>query len=145
MATRTHAELYYHFIWSTKMRKEVILPDWENRLYGYIRVKSEEINLQVIALNGVENHIHLLVRTKAEHTPAVIAHDIKGSSFHFVNRSLLLPERFSWQNGYGVFSVSPHEIKKVKRYIERQKEHHGRGTIVPEWEKTEEDGSDEAD
>ncbi len=142
MKTRTHSELYFHFSWSTKNRIKAVSFHWENRLYGYIREKCKSLGLIVKGLNGIEDHVHLLVRTKPEHAPAVIAHDVKGASSHFVNSHSLVERKFSWQEGYGVFSVSPHEVEMVKRYIERQKEHHSQSSTRKEWENCGETSND---
>ncbi len=45
-------------------------------------------------------------------------------------------EFFKWQGSYGAFTVSKEAVPSVKAYIERQKEHHGSGDVVTEWERT---------
>jgi putative transposase len=134
MKTNTHSELYFHFSWSTKNRESTISAQWEDRLFGYIRGKCKSLGLLIKALNGIQDHVHLLVRARPHHAPADVAHDVKGASSHFVNSQCLQPKRFSWQEGYGVFSVSAHDVETVRRYIERQKEHHSQGTVRREWE-----------
>jgi REP element-mobilizing transposase RayT len=120
-------KLVYHFIWATKNRAPLITPTVEQVLLPYLKAKSKELGYKLHAVNGTEDHLHLLV----ELTPTILVSDVaknlKGSSSHFVNNKSGLGESLYWQDGYGVVTLRESEIPVVKRYIERQKERHQRG------------------
>jgi REP element-mobilizing transposase RayT len=97
-----------------------------------------KLNCHILALNGVENHVHLLVSQPATLSVAHLAKQIKGSTSFFVNKRHLFDGHFQWQHDYAAFSVSRWDRTKIIAYIERQKEHHANGTTLarlelPRW------------
>jgi REP element-mobilizing transposase RayT len=87
-------------------------------------------------INGMEDHVHALVRMKSTVSVAVLAKQMKGDSSHFINHVIVPEASFRWQSTYGAFSVSPDGVAAVERYIRNQKEHHAGGTITAEWERS---------
>jgi putative transposase len=136
MPHHSHAELFYHFVWATYNREKKIHTTWEGYLYDFIRKKGLTLRLLMLEINGTEDHVHVLLRSITSLSPAQIGHDLKGVSSHMVNTSSLCESHFDWQIGYGVFSVSPHDIEKVALYIRNQKQHHANSKIIPDWENT---------
>jgi len=59
---------------------------------------------------------------------------VKGESSHWINQSDFIKNKFSWQIGYGAFSVSESMVKEVENYISNQKEHHKKMTYKEEVE-----------
>ncbi|MFP4163984.1 MAG: IS200/IS605 family transposase [Chitinispirillaceae bacterium] len=143
MANRSYSHLYYHFVWATYYRDKSILPEWEYRMYGHIIYKSKLIGAIPIALGGTDDHIHLMLRARPDSIPADLIGKIKGASSYFVNHTICSRPHFSWQKGYGAFSVSRNSIKSVIDYIRKQKQHHKQGTILPEYEKTDSEDDEE--
>ena len=82
----------------------------------------------------MEDHIHLLVNANANLSIAKTVKDIKGSSSRWLNATYKFEEGFSWQRGYGLFTVSPVDIPKISHYIHNQKEHHGNDSTIKEFE-----------
>ncbi len=78
---------------------------------------------EMIALNGMEDHVYLVVRLTAALSTAALVKQVKGSSSHLV-RQILGREEFKWQEGYGAFTISPWDVGKVREYVRRQQEHH---------------------
>jgi putative transposase len=72
----------------------------------------------LVASGGTANHIHLLFVLPASYSLALAVQKLKGSSSRWMGHG------FSWQEGYGAFSVSPSQVSVVKRYIQDQEEHH---------------------
>ena len=139
MTHRSHTELFYHFAWSTYRREKTIAVSWESRLFDFIKTKCLQLCCPLLEVNGTDDHIHVLLRGNANLSPASIAHDLKGLSSFLVNKNAICDRRFGWQDGYGVFSVSPHDVDMVARYIQNQKQHHAAGEYRGEWE-PEDDG-----
>ena len=81
---------------------------------------------------GVDDHVHLLFGLRATHCLADVVREIKASSSLWVSETLG-KRLFSWQERYGGFTVSPSHIARVKRYIERQEEHHRKMSFKEEY------------
>ncbi|MCX8062573.1 MAG: IS200/IS605 family transposase, partial [Anaerolineales bacterium] len=116
-----------------------ITPDIERRLYRNIESEAQKLGCTVLALNGTEDHVHLLVTIPSTLTVADLLKQVKGVSSHFVNEVLKPPAQFKWQGSYGAFTVSRWDVDKIKKYIKRQKEHHRNNELLPEFEATSED------
>lgn len=117
----------------------MITPDIEHRLYRVIESEAQKLDCQVLALNGQEDHVHLLVLIPSTLAIADLLKQIKGVSSHFVNEVLKPPAQFKWQGSYGAFTVSRWDVDKIKEYIKRQKEHHQSLELREELEATSED------
>ncbi len=127
--TSTYYQLVYHFIWGTKNQLPLITPSVEARLFPYIRYKCKELGYFLHAINGTENHIHLLLSLTPSILVADVAKNIKGSSSHYINKETDLGEILYWQDGYGVVTLRETEVKQVREYSRHQKEHHLRGDL----------------
>jgi REP element-mobilizing transposase RayT len=77
-----------------------------------------------LEINGIEDHVHSLVRLKSKHRLDYFLRDLKADSSEWVHKEIT--RVFEWQKGYGAFSVSPRAVDDVRRYIRNQKRHHGR-------------------
>ena len=64
---------------------------------------------------------------------AELARDIKNNSSKFINNKGFVKGKFSWQEGYGVFSYSESQIDKVFKYIENQEQHHSKASFREEY------------
>ena len=120
----TYRNLIYHFVWSTRDRQPFITSEIERRLYRMIEAKSRELGCEVLAINGTENHVHLLIQMNHNLSAADLMQKIKGASSGFARKVLLQEGSFSWQHGYGVFGISKEHIPSVIAYISNQKAHH---------------------
>lgn len=136
---RNKLALFVHLVWATWDRLPMITPDIERRLYRVIESKAQKLGCQVLALNGTEDHVHLLVLVPSTLAIADLLKQIKGASSHFVNEVLKPPAQFKWQGSYGAFTVSRWDVDKIKEYIKRQKEHHQSLELIEELEATSED------
>jgi len=114
----TYASNFIHCVFSTKERRLLIPAARAAELYAYLGGIARGEGFSLIAAGGTANHIHLLFVLPASCTLAHAVQKLKGSS------SRWLGDGFSWQEGYGAFSVSPSQIEVVKKYIENQEVHH---------------------
>src|SRR2546430_2481461 len=108
--------LYIHFVWATWDRVPFITPAIERDMYRYIQSVCQKLNCDVLALNGLPDHVHLMVQFPATLTIADLMEAVKGSSSRFANENLKLEEHFKWQGHYGAFTVSRHEKTRVIEY-----------------------------
>ncbi len=129
---QSYLALWYHLVWSTKNREALIHKDWKWDLYARIReyCKTKEYHLDFI--NGTEDHVHLLISPKPVFALSDIVRDIKRDSYYWVKEQKLCKSHFSWQDGYGGFTVSDSMVEKVRNYIKNQEEHHRNQTFEQE-------------
>ena len=128
--------LYYHLVWATKERQPMIDNQREDRLYPYIVSKADSLNCIIHALNGTENHIHVIASIPPRISIAEFVKRIKGSSSHYLNQNFSNLPKFSWQEGYGVFSLGAKQLNIAIAYVENQKIHHQQNTTISILERT---------
>lgn len=128
--------LYLHIVWSTWDRLPLITPEIEERIHRNVASEAQKTGCQVLALNGMPDHVHLLVKIPTTITIASLVKQVKGVSSHFVNDTINPPEKFKWQGSYGAFTVSRWDLEKIIHYVNGQKEHHRAGDLLIEWEET---------
>ena len=131
---RNKLRLYLHLVWATWDRQPFITPEIERPLYRCIEQEARENKCKVLALNGVADHVYLVVSFPTTITIAHLVKQVKGVSSRFVNDQLSPPTKFKWQGFYGAFTVSRWDVDKVAGYVKRQKAHHGADEVVTEWE-----------
>lgn len=128
----THLSLHYHLIFSTKDRVTCIHKDWRDRLHSYMGGILKDLKAIPETIGGVEDHVHLLVGLRATHCLADVLREVKSASSKWVHEEMKKP-LFSWQDGYGAFTVSASQIEAVKKYIANQEEHHCKKTFQEEY------------
>ena len=116
--------IWLHAVWSTQDRVRVLGKSYRFKVFKHIKDYAWENGIQLDIINGVEDHVHCLFRLKTSQNPAEVIKLLKGESSHWINQNIILDEPFKWQEGYGIFSVSPHEVMKIRKYIYNQEEHH---------------------
>ena len=122
-----------HIIFSTKNRNHFISKEIKDELYRYISGTLKNIKSQPIMINGVSDHIHILCTLPRTITQAYLLEEIKKSSSKWIKTKNRSFEKFAWQSGYGIFSVSSSLIKDVVTYIKNQEEHHKKITFQEEF------------
>lgn len=132
----SYTQLYLHCVWSTARRKPLITPAIEVELYPLISAKCRALNCVALAVGGVNDHMHLLVRFDPILPISRLVAQVKGSSAHAINHAVQPGCHFQWQNGYGAFTVSKRSIDIVYAYVLGQKQRHARGLLIGELEQT---------
>ncbi len=130
----SYTQLYVHYIYSVQGRENALMTDIKERLFPYMVKLAAEKKSYVIAINGMEDHIHLLVRLHPENSVSEFAKFTKANTSHWANEVHLFPRTFYWQAGYGAFTVSHSALDAVKNYIENQQEHHRQLSARDEYE-----------
>lgn len=120
----TFTKLMYHIVFGTKGRLPLIHQEIRNPLYDYIAGIVRREGGLLLAVGGIPDHVHLLVRLRARMPLSEVLQLIKGRSSRWLGERRDLPEPFAWQRGYGAFSVSESNVSRVRRYILTQEEHH---------------------
>ncbi|BAZ10551.1 transposase IS200-like protein [Calothrix sp. NIES-4071] len=121
--------IYYHIVWATKKRQPLITPDREPELYNYIIGKADFLKCITHAIGGIEDHIHIVVSIPPTMAVSEFVKAIKGSSSHHLNyTNTTTSPKFTWQEGYGVFSLGSKQVDDAVNYVRNQKIHHSQGT-----------------
>ncbi len=129
--------LFYHIVWTTRERHPWITANIEGFVYRVLTGKCEEKGGQVFAINGMPDHVHVVLSIPPSISIASFVKHIKGASSYAICAEFDMS--FAWQRGYGVFSVSERTLKRAIEYVEQQKEHHRNGTTIASLERIAED------
>jgi putative transposase len=122
----TFTNLLVHAVFSTKHRAPFLQEPLRERLYEYVGGILRTEGDILLEIGGMPDHVHLLVRLKADRSVSTMVRAIKSSSSKWVHQTFPDRQSFAWQKGYGAFSVSESQAAKVRRYIRGQAEHHAR-------------------
>ena len=129
--SHTSGNILLHFIFSTQGRRPLIKPEFRDDLFAYLGGIVREMNGTALIINGAADHVHMLIRVRPVHSAADIARVVKANSSRWVREKH--SAGFSWQTGYGVFSVSESSVTAVTEYIARQQEHHKKHSFQEEF------------
>ena len=128
----THTSLHYHIVFSTKNRnpwlKAEFIPDLHAYLGGIIKGLDGHSHIN----GGVTDHVHLLVGLKPTHRLSDFMSELKSVSSSWIKDRIQSSE-FSWQEGYGAFTVGAPELEKAREYINNQPQHHRKNTFQEEY------------
>lgn len=133
-------KVYIHFVWSTKNREPFLAtPAMRQMVWQHIRENAKAKGIFVDFVNGYSDHCHCLVSLGVDQTIQKTMQLIKGESSFWINKNvelapLLKGKKFEWQDEYFAVSVSESIINKVREYIKKQEEHHGRKTFQDEYD-----------
>ncbi len=116
--------IWLHAIWSTKNRNKVLGKSFRFKLFKHVKEYAIKNGIQLDIINGVEDHVHCLFRLKPSQSPAEVIKLIKGESSFWINKNVVLEDKFEWQVGYGIFSVDRSDVMKIRKYIYNKEEHH---------------------
>ncbi len=122
-----------HLIFSTKDRFPCIAPSIRPHLHAYLATVARNSKCEAYRVDGRGDHVHLAVRLSRTMTISELVEELKTSSSKWIKTQQPELRQFSWQRGYGAFSVSPNELEALEAYIEKQEEHHRVRTFQEEY------------
>ena len=111
----------------------MISNSWKEELYKYISGIISQQKHKLIIINGVQDHVHILIGYRPHQALSDLLQDIKGSSSKWINENKLTNSKFAWQEGYGAFSYSYSHLKRVINYIKNQESHHKKTAFMDEY------------
>jgi putative transposase len=129
----TFSQIYFHIVFSTKDRVDFITRDIEQRVWASIGGIAKNHRMKALQVGGIDNHAHALISSSTTHSPADIAQLIKGNSSSWIHTEFPHLQKFAWQDGYGVFSVSRSVVPEVIEYIKNQREHRKKQSFEEEF------------
>ena len=127
--------LFYHIVWGTKNREELISPTWESDLYGYLWGKATALGCIPHAIGGMSEHVHVVLSIPPKLAVAKTVGLLKGSSAHHINTTYTdSAGAFAWQGEYGAFTFSEKALNSIVAYVNNQKKHHAENTLYSQME-----------
>jgi putative transposase len=129
----TFSQIYIQTVFAVSSRQSLIRPEFKEELYKYITGIFRNSGQKLIAVNGMPDHIHILLGLKPAMALADLVQDVKVGSSNFINQKKWIRGEFSWQEGYGAFSYGHSQLNAVIRYIQNQEKHHQRSSFRNEY------------
>ena len=130
-----YSQIYLHCIFATKWRKRLLDPKHDGELQKYITgiVQSPNRQCRMLAINNVEDHMHIFISLHPGYSPAKLIQEVKAISSKFINENGWYTYPFQWWVGYACFSYAQSEVATVCNYIHKQKEHHKKTAFEDEY------------
>ena len=129
----TYTQIHIHFVFAVKFRNGIIQAEWKEILYKYIAGIIQTNDHKLLAINGMPDHIHILIGLKPNQSISDLMKDIKQGSSLWINKNNLAKSHFEWQEGYGAFSYSKSQLINVINYIQNQELHHQKRSFREEY------------
>ena len=133
LMANTYSQIYIQTVFAVDGRLSLIRPEFKEEIYKYITGIVRNQKQKLIAINGMSDHVHILVGLKPAMALADLVRDIKADSSDFINRKKCVRGRFNWQEGYGAFSYGHSQLDTIIRYIQNQEAHHKKQTFLDEY------------
>ena len=118
------SKILLHCIFSTKNRTKLISPEFEDDLHGYIASICREYKSNACKVGGTNGHVHIACTFPRTITAAKLMEEVKGSTSKWMKRKSSRCSNFTWQKGYGVFSLGQSQVETLIKYIDNQKNRH---------------------
>ncbi len=129
----TYTRIYIHCVFAVRARENLLQKPWRDEVFSFMAGIIYSKNQKPFIVNGVEDHVHILLG----YTPTTILpdliRDIKNNSSKYINERGFLETTFAWQRGYGAFSCGHSQLDRIYQYILNQEEHHLRKTFRNEY------------
>jgi putative transposase len=126
------AKIYLHLVFSTHERRESIPDSIRDALHRYLATVLSNLDSHAVLINSTKDHVHILFELARTLAISKVVEDLKKSSSKWLKTQPDVTGDFRWQNGYGVFSVSPSNLGAVRNYVATQQEHHRKRTFQDE-------------
>ena len=131
----TYTQVHIRLVFAVQNRKALIVGPWKDQLYKYITGIIQNHGHKLLIINGMPDHIHILIGFRPTQSLSDLMQDIKGDSSKWINENNFVKGRFCWQSGFGAFSYSKSHVSTVIRYIQNQEIHHKKKTFLAEYKK----------
>jgi REP element-mobilizing transposase RayT len=129
----TYTKIYVHVIFTVQGRQNLISKQHKDELYKYITGIIQNKKQKVIIINGMPDHIHILIGIKPDIALSDLVRDVKANTSSFINEKRWIMGKFNWQEGFGAFSYSHSQLDSIANYIRNQEKHHSRKTFREEY------------
>lgn len=129
----TYTQIHIHFVFAVKFRLGQIDKEWKEQLNKYITEIIQSNKHKLLPINGMPDHIHILIGMRPTQSISDLMKEVKQSSSLWINENKFTKKHFEQQEGYGAFSYSKSQIDSVVKYINNQEEHHKKKSFKEEY------------
>ena len=119
--SHTYAQNVIHLVFSTKDRHKLMSGEFRPKMWAYAAGICKKFDILVLAVGGMEDHIHFLLQIPPTLALAKAVLAIESNFSRWASEAGL---KFAWQQGYGAFGVSSSIVPTVIRYMQNQEAHH---------------------
>jgi putative transposase len=130
---QSHCHIIVHIVFSTKDRRKLITAAVRPQLHAYLSAVVRDLGCECYRVGGIEDHVHLAIRISSQTQIATLIEKIKVPTSQWMKKQGPGLRLFSWQRGYGAFSISPQYREELFRYIDHQEDHHRTVTYEDEF------------
>ena len=129
----TYTQIYIHVVFAVSGRQSLLKKEFREEIQKYITGIIRNKGHKLIAINGMADHVHILIGLRPDTALSDLVRDIKANSSKFINEQRWVAGRFSWQEGFGAFSYSHSQLEGVIHYIQNQEKHHSKKSFREEY------------
>ena len=129
----TYTQLYIHYIFAVQNRLCLINKSWQADLFKYISGIINQQGHKLYIINGMADHIHILLSMNPKQAPSDLMYHVKRNSSLWINQNRFSIGKFSWQEGFGGFTLGKSQLSDKIKYIDNQQEHHKNITFREEY------------
>ncbi len=133
ISTMSYVSALYHLVFTTYLREPVINNDYRRRLYAIIASEIKSLKSKALIINGVQDHIHILLSLHQTVALSELVRHIKSKSSIWAKSSGFFPLFRGWEKEYGAFALSHTHKEAVYDYIRSQQQHHSIYTLDDEY------------
>ena len=127
-------QIYLHAVWATWDRLPLLQGEIQAAVCDCIQAECTRMKVELLAIGGIEDHIHVLARLPVSQGIPDFIKQIKGSSSHLITHQVRPDAFFKWQGAYGAFTLAKADVARLRHYILHQSEHHRGGSVDPDQE-----------
>ena len=129
----TYTQIHLHLVFAVQNREGLIRKEWRHELFRYLTGIIQNHGHKVLAINGMSDHVHILIGMRPTQSLSDLMQDVKGDSSKWINQKGFINSRFSWQSGYGAFSLDKAQVDTIIEYIKNQDLHHRKKSFQGEY------------
>ena len=133
LMANTYTQIYIQVVFAVSGRLSLIRSEHKEEIHKYITGIVRNDGHKLIVINGMSDHLHILLGLKPDMALSDLVRDIKSNSSSFINQRRLAQGKFGWQEGYGAFSYGHSQLDTIIRYIQNQEHHHRRRSFKDEY------------
>ena len=129
----SYTQIIYQIVICTKHRSRVLTKPGREKLFKYIYGITQNKNCILFAINGVEDHLHIVLKLHPSVALADLIREIKTSSNKFIKTENLFMHFIGWSIGYAAFTYSIEALPNLIKYVDNQETHHQRKEFYTEY------------
>jgi putative transposase len=129
----TYSQINIHAVFSVMGRENLLKKEFRGRLFEYLSGTMKGIGLFPLAVDGIEDHVHIFFELPPNISVSKALQEIKSNSSRWINNERLISGKFQWQKGFGAFANSRSQRDSVIKYILNQESHHANQNFRDEY------------